>query len=260
MLNLYKKCLLWKCNFGWQCVFIFALMLQVSSSLLSSSGEGTGSGSAVKYPGQDGLYTSVGLSQSSDVASVRGEPWCPMALAWASESFGGQQSLAPLSGCYEVWKYSGAMFVSFLAADARRVGQGGEKGWGGLQSHCELEARAWNSWDWFPDWCGGSYCIKKTKGISRPDDQSGGLLWRVSAVHSISLPSHGTEPDLARQSKAIVYITDFLCEEKAVDWIPRLRKVLYSRRTFRFLFLSTTGIMPHVPRQLLWIKKKKKYL
>ncbi|XP_068427041.1 GATA-binding factor 6-B-like isoform X2 [Clinocottus analis] len=51
----------------------------VSSSVLSSSGEGTGS--AVKYPGQDGLYTSVGLSQPSDVAAVRGEPWCPMALA-----------------------------------------------------------------------------------------------------------------------------------------------------------------------------------
>ncbi|KAG7229253.1 hypothetical protein INR49_012910 [Caranx melampygus] len=54
----------------------------VSSSVLSSSGEGTGSGSAaVKYPAQDGLYTSVGLTQPSDVASVRGEPWCPMALA-----------------------------------------------------------------------------------------------------------------------------------------------------------------------------------
>ncbi|KAM9323330.1 transcription factor GATA-6 [Pholidichthys leucotaenia] len=53
----------------------------VSSSVLSSSGEGTGSSSVVKYPGQDSLYTSVGLTQSSDVASVRGEPWCPMALA-----------------------------------------------------------------------------------------------------------------------------------------------------------------------------------
>ncbi|XP_061588488.1 transcription factor GATA-6 [Cololabis saira] len=53
----------------------------VSSSVLSSSGEGAVSGSTVKYPGQDSLYTSVGLSQSSDVASVRGEPWCPMALA-----------------------------------------------------------------------------------------------------------------------------------------------------------------------------------
>ncbi|XP_034039782.1 GATA-binding factor 6-A-like [Thalassophryne amazonica] len=50
----------------------------VSSSVLSSPTEGTGSGSAVKYSGQDGLY---GLSQPSDVASVRGEPWCPMALA-----------------------------------------------------------------------------------------------------------------------------------------------------------------------------------
>lgn len=57
------------------------VLLQVSSSVLSGSGEGTGSGSAVKYPGQDGLYAGVGLSQPSDVASVRGEPWCPMALA-----------------------------------------------------------------------------------------------------------------------------------------------------------------------------------
>lgn len=53
----------------------------VTSSVLSSPGEGTGSVSSVKYPGQDGLYTSVGLSQASDVSSVRGEPWCPMALA-----------------------------------------------------------------------------------------------------------------------------------------------------------------------------------
>ncbi|XP_037314954.2 transcription factor GATA-6 isoform X2 [Pungitius pungitius] len=51
----------------------------VSSSVLSSPGEGTGP--AVKYPGQDSLYTSVGLSQPPDVASVRVEPWCPMALA-----------------------------------------------------------------------------------------------------------------------------------------------------------------------------------
>ncbi|XP_053740372.1 transcription factor GATA-6 [Synchiropus splendidus] len=49
----------------------------VSSSVLSSSGEGSGSDSAVKFPGQDSLYSS--LSQPSDV--VRGEPWCPMALA-----------------------------------------------------------------------------------------------------------------------------------------------------------------------------------
>lgn len=58
-------------------------VLQVNSSVLSGPGEGLGSsGPAVKYPGQDGLYTSVGLTQSADVAaSVRGEPWCPMALA-----------------------------------------------------------------------------------------------------------------------------------------------------------------------------------
>lgn len=147
--------------------------------MLSSSGDGTGSGSSVvKYPGQDGLYTSVGLSQPSDVASVRGEPWCPMALAWTSKSLGGQQSLAPLSGCYVVWKYSGAMFVSFLAADARRVRRGG---WGEKVetafSHTASLNRVWNSRDWFPDWCGGSCCYKKTKGIARPDDQSGCLLW-----------------------------------------------------------------------------------
>lgn len=40
----------------------------------------------------------------------------------------GRTAIPGPSGCYEVWKYSGAMFVSFLAADARRVGQGGEKG------------------------------------------------------------------------------------------------------------------------------------
>lgn len=142
-------------------------MLQVSSSVLSSSGEGTGSGSAVKYPGQDGLYTSVGLSQPSDVTSVRGEPWCPMALAWTSKSLGGQQSLAPLSGCYVVWKYSGAMFVSFLAADARRVGQGGVGG-GGKKgettfSHTASLDRAWNSWDWFPDWCGDLVAVRKQR-------------------------------------------------------------------------------------------------
>lgn len=63
------------------CILLTARLSQVSSSVLSSSGEGTGPSSAVKYPGQDGLYSSVGLSQAADVASVRGEPWCPMALA-----------------------------------------------------------------------------------------------------------------------------------------------------------------------------------
>ncbi|XP_029581147.1 GATA-binding factor 6-B [Salmo trutta] len=57
---------------------------QVQSSVLSGPADGSGSdGSAVvKYPGQDSLYTSVGLTQSPDIAgSVRGESWCPMALA-----------------------------------------------------------------------------------------------------------------------------------------------------------------------------------
>ncbi|KAJ3594592.1 hypothetical protein NHX12_003899 [Muraenolepis orangiensis] len=57
----------------------------VSSSVLLGSGDlslSGGGGSVVKYPGHDSLYTSVGLSVPSDVASsVRGEPWCPMALA-----------------------------------------------------------------------------------------------------------------------------------------------------------------------------------
>ncbi|CDQ81775.1 unnamed protein product [Oncorhynchus mykiss] len=57
----------------------------VQSSVLSGPVEGSagsGGSAVVKYPGQDGLYTRVGLTQSADVAgSVRGEPWCPMALA-----------------------------------------------------------------------------------------------------------------------------------------------------------------------------------
>ncbi|CAB1326438.1 unnamed protein product [Coregonus sp. 'balchen'] len=57
----------------------------VQSSVLSGPAEGSagsGGSAVVKYPDQDGLYTRVGLTQSADVAgSVRGEPWCPMALA-----------------------------------------------------------------------------------------------------------------------------------------------------------------------------------
>ncbi|XP_057714115.1 transcription factor GATA-6 [Corythoichthys intestinalis] len=47
----------------------------VSSSALPTSGEG----SVLKYP--ESLYGAVGLAQTTDVSSVRGEPWCPMALA-----------------------------------------------------------------------------------------------------------------------------------------------------------------------------------
>ncbi|XP_061551014.1 transcription factor GATA-6 isoform X1 [Phycodurus eques] len=49
----------------------------VSSSALAASGEG----SVLKYPGPEGLYGAVGLAQTTDVGSVRGEAWCPMALA-----------------------------------------------------------------------------------------------------------------------------------------------------------------------------------
>ncbi|KTF76855.1 hypothetical protein cypCar_00016397 [Cyprinus carpio] len=39
-------------------------------------------GSMVKYPGQESLYTNVGLTSTADVTtSVRGDTWCPMALA-----------------------------------------------------------------------------------------------------------------------------------------------------------------------------------
>ncbi|XP_028832747.1 transcription factor GATA-6 [Denticeps clupeoides] len=56
---------------------------QVTPSSMAGQGEGgSGAGSAVKYPGQEGLFTSVGLASSTNVASsVRGETWCPMALA-----------------------------------------------------------------------------------------------------------------------------------------------------------------------------------
>lgn len=152
-----------------------------------------------------------------------------------------------------MWKYSGEIFVSFLAADARRVGQGGEKGEAAFSHTASAKPAAWNSWAWVPDWCGDLIAYRKTKGISRPEDQSGGLLRMMSgpAVLSISLPSHGTEPDLVRQSKATVYIMDFLCEKKLLIGYHCFVKVLYSRRTFRFLFLSTTGIIPQVPRQCL---------
>lgn len=56
---------------------------QVNPSAMAGQGEVVSSSdSVVKYPGPEGLYTSVGLSSSGEVAaSVRGETWCPMALA-----------------------------------------------------------------------------------------------------------------------------------------------------------------------------------
>ncbi|XP_012683432.1 transcription factor GATA-6 isoform X2 [Clupea harengus] len=52
-------------------------------SAMAGQGEVVSStNSAVKYPVQESLYTSVGLTSSADVTgSVRGETWCPMALA-----------------------------------------------------------------------------------------------------------------------------------------------------------------------------------
>lgn len=52
---------------------------------MASQGEGAGSGSSMgKYTVPDGLYPGVGLTSTADVASsVRGESWCPLALAWS---------------------------------------------------------------------------------------------------------------------------------------------------------------------------------
>ncbi|XP_026887620.2 transcription factor GATA-6 [Electrophorus electricus] len=56
---------------------------QVPATSVNSSTMVSGTtGSVGKYPGQDGLYTNVGLTSTGDVAaSVRGDTWCPMALA-----------------------------------------------------------------------------------------------------------------------------------------------------------------------------------
>ncbi|XP_067310421.1 transcription factor GATA-6 [Pseudorasbora parva] len=53
-----------------------------SSTLLGQVDVPGTTGSMVKYPGQESLYTNVGLTSTADVAtSVRGDTWCPMALA-----------------------------------------------------------------------------------------------------------------------------------------------------------------------------------
>lgn len=64
-------------------IFFFLFFSQVNSSTMVGHIEVPGTtGSIVKYPGQEGLYTNVGLMSTSDVAaSVRGDTWCPMALA-----------------------------------------------------------------------------------------------------------------------------------------------------------------------------------
>lgn len=48
---------------------------------------------------------------------------------------------------------------------------------------------------------GDLVALKKTKGLSRPDDQSGGLLWMVSGpLHALDISPihHGTDPDLLK--------------------------------------------------------------
>jgi len=58
-------------------------LIQVNSStLLGQVDVQCTTGSMVKYPGQESLYTNVGLTSTADVAtSVRGDAWCPMTLA-----------------------------------------------------------------------------------------------------------------------------------------------------------------------------------
>lgn len=53
------------------------------------------------------------------------------------------------------------MFVSFLAADARRVGQGGRKRGEATLGHAASLNRDWNIWDAFPDWCGDLVALEK---------------------------------------------------------------------------------------------------
>lgn len=64
-------------------ILTFCALIQVNSSTLVGQVDVPGTtGSMVKYPGQESLYTNVGLTSTADVAtSVRGDTWCPMALA-----------------------------------------------------------------------------------------------------------------------------------------------------------------------------------
>ncbi|XP_063307552.1 transcription factor GATA-6 [Pelobates fuscus] len=56
---------------------------EVGSSMMSSqSGNNSPDNNALKYTGQDGMYSAVSLSSASEVsASVRQDPWCALALA-----------------------------------------------------------------------------------------------------------------------------------------------------------------------------------
>lgn len=80
-------------------------------------------------------------------------------------------------------------------------------------------------------------------------------FWTCRAL-SIS-PIHGAEPDLGSLKKAIVYITDFLFEEKAVDWISVLHKALYSLRTFRLFFFSSHNWNHAISAETTFLNQKK---
>lgn len=97
----------------------------------------------------------------------------------------------------------------------------------------------------------------------RPDDQSGGRavdgFWTYRALDISSI--HGTEPNVGSQTKAIVYIMDFLSEENAGDWIPVLHKALYSLRTLRFFCFFFPQLESHHKCQdNFYESKEKKYL
>lgn len=75
---------------------MLSCLIQVNSSSLVGQVEVPGTtGSMVKYPGQESLYTNVGLTSTADVAtSVRGDTWCPMALAWTVALWDGSHVLS----------------------------------------------------------------------------------------------------------------------------------------------------------------------
>ncbi|TKS79689.1 hypothetical protein D9C73_014081 [Collichthys lucidus] len=91
------------------------------------------------------------------------------------------------------------MFLSFLAADARRDRLGGEKTKHETSfSHSASLNRARNSWDCFPGWCGDLVALRKQRESSgQMINQVAYLGWFPDLLCTlISLPSLGTEPDL----------------------------------------------------------------
>lgn len=234
----------------------FLCVLQVSSSVLSNSGEGAGSVSAVKYPGQDSLYTTVGLTQSADVASVRGEPWCPMALAWTCKS-SGRTEIPGLfcleSGC------CGSNFFSFLGQGAMFVFLSLSRCKRRKEVCVTLQAlnRVWSIE--VPDWCGESCCLKK-KNVKTPGQTinscCGGCLDLLSLSVCLSLPSvrgHRTQFGFFKESHCVH--NGFLKKKKLLIGYQRFIK---DNLDVFFSLLATTGIMPYVPRHNFYESKEKK--